>query len=264
MVVSRGDEALLRFEGRHGWHFPRALDGRYAGYHPADSTAAISHLEELRRLGAEYFVLPSTAFWWLEHYEDLRRHLDRYQVLVRDDDCLVFHLVESGGGSADASIGVSDEDLRHPLREKAMIGELVKNLLPNGVPTAILSLPGGPEVAPAGCRSWQLSQDMAQNRSKFSEALAELARTGIRFFVVPRMAFEWLKRNPAHAESLQNGHRLVTRQQYACEIYQLSEKSPPVRPSRSEAQGSDGGGPAEMRGLLQRLRVALGLGGDAG
>src|SRR5687767_15174541 len=65
LVVSRGDPALLELQGRRGWHFPQEADGRYAGYHPANSAAAISHLEELRSKGAEYILLPSTAFWWL-------------------------------------------------------------------------------------------------------------------------------------------------------------------------------------------------------
>jgi hypothetical protein len=31
-------------------------------------------------------VFPATALWWLDHYEELRRHLqDRYAVVARDD-----------------------------------------------------------------------------------------------------------------------------------------------------------------------------------
>ena len=60
LVVSRGDDALLEFDGPKGWHFPQAGTGRYAGYHPADSAVAISHLEEQRAAGADHLVFPST------------------------------------------------------------------------------------------------------------------------------------------------------------------------------------------------------------
>ena len=94
VVASRGDEALVDLDGRTGWHFPRTDDGRYAGFHPKDSAAAIEHLEELRRRGARYLVFPSTGLWWLEHYDDLHRHLDEhYRVaLRREDACLIFDL----------------------------------------------------------------------------------------------------------------------------------------------------------------------------
>src|SRR5437868_4224083 len=62
------------------------------------SAAAIEHLEELRRRGARYLVFPATGLWWLEHYEDLGRHLDvHYRVaLRRDDACLIFDLDSRG------------------------------------------------------------------------------------------------------------------------------------------------------------------------
>ena len=95
LVVSKGDERLLDLDGRRGWHFPRAGDGAWAGYYPADSTAAIAHLEELQEGGARYVVFPGSAFWWLEYYEGLRDYLDaRCQAVVREDDCLVFALPE--------------------------------------------------------------------------------------------------------------------------------------------------------------------------
>ena len=56
LVISKGDDDLLRLDGRHGWHFPQTAGGVYAGYHPADSTQAIAHLETLRARGAEFPV----------------------------------------------------------------------------------------------------------------------------------------------------------------------------------------------------------------
>jgi hypothetical protein len=93
-VVSKGDDKLMRLAGRRAWHFPQGEDGTYAGYYPADSAAAIAHLEGLRRKGAQFLLFPSTALWWLEHYPDFRRHLEtRYRTVIRQDDtCLVFAL----------------------------------------------------------------------------------------------------------------------------------------------------------------------------
>ena len=91
LVISRGDDKLLALGGRTGWHFPRLPDGRWAGYHPADSEAAIAHLEELRSLGADYLALPSSSFWWLHHYEGLAEHLEeRYRRIHSDEHVIVF------------------------------------------------------------------------------------------------------------------------------------------------------------------------------
>jgi glycosyltransferase involved in cell wall biosynthesis len=103
LVVSKGDHELVRLDGRQGWHFPRNEDGVYAGYYPADSTAAITHLEALRRQGAQYLLLPQSAYWWLEYYPEFRRHLEaRCQRLRNDENCTIYRLA---GMAAVASEG---------------------------------------------------------------------------------------------------------------------------------------------------------------
>jgi GT2 family glycosyltransferase len=96
LVVSRGDEELLRLDGLRAWHFPRSDDGSYAGHHPADSREAIAWLEEQRAAGAEYIAFPATGAWWLDHYEGLRRHLDAQYTrsLSYPRTCFVFDLRE--------------------------------------------------------------------------------------------------------------------------------------------------------------------------
>ena len=95
IVVSRGDEELLQLEGRKGIHFPQGADGVYAGHYPLNSGEAIDQLEDLRLGGGEYFVLPRTGFWWLDHYEGFRAHLEaRYPRVVDDESCVVFALSE--------------------------------------------------------------------------------------------------------------------------------------------------------------------------
>lgn len=97
LVVSRGDEDLVKLDGLVGWHFPRAESGVYAGHYPADSAAAIDHLEALRARGARYLVFPLTAMWWLEHYAELAQYLAARYMRVggNDDACVVYKLFRS-------------------------------------------------------------------------------------------------------------------------------------------------------------------------
>lgn len=94
IVVSKGDEELLKLNGCEAWHFPRRNDGVYTGYYPADSEAAIAHLEELRARGGEYLLFPNTAFWWMDHYAELGRYLeDHYRMVAnRRDACIIYSL----------------------------------------------------------------------------------------------------------------------------------------------------------------------------
>ena len=92
-VVSRGDDELLKLEGRTARHFPQNEAGVYSGSYPATSDEAVAQLESLRARGVSHLLLPSTAFWWLDHYEGLRRHLeDDGRLIARDNDCAVYEL----------------------------------------------------------------------------------------------------------------------------------------------------------------------------
>lgn len=93
IVASRGDDELLRFSPQEGWHFPQTPEGLFAGHYPADSAEAIEQLEGLRDRGGDYFLLPKTSFWWLDHYRGLGTHLaERYREVLRDEACVVFAL----------------------------------------------------------------------------------------------------------------------------------------------------------------------------
>jgi GT2 family glycosyltransferase len=96
IVASRGDEEILRFADRAGWHFPQGPGGVYAGCYPADGAQAIAELEELRARGGRWFLLPKTSLWWLEHYRELRAHLsERYREVVREEACVMYSLEEA-------------------------------------------------------------------------------------------------------------------------------------------------------------------------
>jgi hypothetical protein len=95
-VVSKGDHELLVLDGREAWHFPQRADGVYAGYYPADSANAISHLEAVRKKGAEYIAFPAAAFWWLEEYPDFGRHLsDAYHQVVEAAAGVIYALADA-------------------------------------------------------------------------------------------------------------------------------------------------------------------------
>jgi hypothetical protein len=84
--------------GRIGWHFPRAPDGAYLGYYPGTSADAIGHLESLREKGAQYLLLPRTAFWWWDFYTELHSFVDgRYAQVWSDKDCLLYKLSRTDG-----------------------------------------------------------------------------------------------------------------------------------------------------------------------
>jgi hypothetical protein len=104
LVASRGDETLLELGDRAAAHFPQAPGGAYAGHYPADGRSALAHLESLRGAGASYLVLPATALWWLDHYAELREHLERSceTVLADPETCVIYELLPSRAATSAA------------------------------------------------------------------------------------------------------------------------------------------------------------------
>ena len=91
----RATQSWLHSSPVRGRHFPRAADGKYAGHHPADGAEAVAHLGgDSQEQGADYFLLPSTYFWWLGYPEGLAKHLQSRYRLVADspDACLIYDL----------------------------------------------------------------------------------------------------------------------------------------------------------------------------
>jgi len=97
LVVSKGDEELLKLEGRRAWHFPQSDKGTYAGYYPADGQACIAELKRMREKGADFLLFPSIGLWWLDHYREFGDHLQgRYPFLAHDEfTCVIFDLREA-------------------------------------------------------------------------------------------------------------------------------------------------------------------------
>jgi GT2 family glycosyltransferase len=100
IVASKGDPELLNLNGRAGLHFPQNSEGKYAGYYPECSLGAIAQLEALRARGGQYFLLPGSAFWWLDHYPAFKQHLEkRYRLLVRSEETCAIYSLDSSSGS---------------------------------------------------------------------------------------------------------------------------------------------------------------------
>jgi hypothetical protein len=105
-VVSRGDDRLLDLGLATAWHFPRGEAGVYAGHYPADGPEAIRQLENVREQGATHFLLPQTGFWWLEHYDELRAHLETSGgVMARSEDLILYRLDDSAKVSSRPDTG---------------------------------------------------------------------------------------------------------------------------------------------------------------
>src|SRR5204863_6468208 len=93
MVATKGDHRLLDLDCREAWHFPADFEGAYIGYHPPDADWAVEQLELARARGAEYLVLPATAFWWMEHYPAFAQHVNRSCAqIVEDESCRIYAL----------------------------------------------------------------------------------------------------------------------------------------------------------------------------
>lgn len=95
IVASHGDDELLDLGSRKGWHFPQTPDGVHTRARPANSAAAVDHLEALRAKGGQYLLFPRTAFWWLEAdvYQGFKEHLEeRYPRIHSDGSCVIYHL----------------------------------------------------------------------------------------------------------------------------------------------------------------------------
>jgi glycosyltransferase involved in cell wall biosynthesis len=92
LVISRGDPELVRLAERVGRHFPATPDGRYAGFHPADSAAALRELDA-RRSEADYLLIPASSFWWLDFYREFAEILSaRHERVWSDAGCIIYRL----------------------------------------------------------------------------------------------------------------------------------------------------------------------------
>jgi hypothetical protein len=238
-VVSKGDAELLRLDGRTGWHFPRNRNGDYAGFHPADGTAAVEQLEQVRSEGADYFLVPSTYGWWLEHYRELTDHLDAHCLLLADDpECARIYLLRPDSrcdppSEAPASLPVGGPGVADPPTSRLMglvepIRALVEALIPTDAVVLVAS-GGRDELLDVGRRSLHFPQDDQDRWAGLEDAegrfaigqLESLRARGASYLVVPWTAWPWLSEHGDLVRYLQLRHRAVAVREPTCAIFEL-------------------------------------------
>jgi hypothetical protein len=232
VVVSKGDEGLVQLGANQGWHFPRTAEGKYAGHHPADAAEAIAHLEQLRQQGAQYFVLPSTYFWWLDHYEGLANHLrSRYRLVAEcPDTCLIYYL-RSGAGAARSAVAAPPAQRKRgsngALAQDPLvpaIRALLDSLLPDDEPVLVVS-EGNEELLRLGRTALHFPDDGRGERRSIrsieegaiAAQLTDLRARGVRYVVVPDIARQGVERSGAFCER----GRQVAFREGICTIYEL-------------------------------------------
>ena len=248
-VVSKGDPGLVQLESSEGWHFPRTADGKYVGHHPADGAEAVAHLEQLREEGADYFLLPSTYFWWLDHYDGLARHLGSRYRLVADcpDACLIYDLRSdlSAAGTSLVTVPASGRssangaDAQNPLAPA--IRALLDSLLPPREPVLIAS-EGDYELLHLGREAVDFPHD-EEGKHRSIDSLTHVAITaqlsaarkrGVRYFVLPDTARHWAESAGPLCDPLRERAREVATRARICAIYELENPAPsqPGHPPR--------------------------------
>jgi hypothetical protein len=225
LVVSRGDEQLLEMEGRIAWHFPRGADGQYVGYHPADSAAALAHLDEWRTRGAQYLVLPATLFWWLDYYEDFAQSLRAgHGVAFEDESCIIFRL----GGAGLSAPGLQAAALQAAERISRPLAELVDRLLPPDASVAVVSSGDERLVRLSGRTVAHFpptqSETLSGQRDSSEElaALEQMRHDGVEYLVVPDMAPSWLDLHPDFIAEVERRYPCVASHNDVCSVFALS------------------------------------------
>lgn len=67
-------------------------EGQYWGP-PSDDVTAIAEFERLRQAGSNFIVFAWPAFWWLEYYSDLARHLrSHFRCVIQNERVIAFDI----------------------------------------------------------------------------------------------------------------------------------------------------------------------------
>lgn len=254
-VVNKGDERFLDLDDLDAHHFPEARDGSYLGYHPVDSAAAIACLEDQRQRGAEFLVIPDTYAWWLEHYNDLRLHLEgSYRVALRDAETCVVYALHSGDDilcpprrpdpTPTEAAAVAAPVQRIPNQEyvelRDRIARFVASAVPSGSPVLVVSKGDDDIVNFDGIEGWHFPRAADGSYAGFYPAddnhavtlLKEQRRLGANHLVVPESASWWLDHYKRFAEYLATNSRSVVREEGVGVLYNLRlPASEPVVPS---------------------------------
>lgn len=102
VVASSGDDGLLRYAGYRAEHLSQHRSGAYVGSHPSSSRAAVVQVEAARWRGADALLIPAFQLWWIEHYPQFARHLERhYACVTREQEVGAIWDLRNAGSSRD-------------------------------------------------------------------------------------------------------------------------------------------------------------------
>jgi hypothetical protein len=225
-VASKGDDELLELGGRTAWHLPQAENGVYLGHHPADGREAVDQLEYLRQRGAQFLVVPGSVWWWLEHYVELRDHLEtHYATVAREHGvCLIVDLRET----------LADPSARDREGLVERVRELVREVVPEGSIVAVVTHGDDDLLELGGGRTGRhLPQAEGGVYAGYHPAdsvtaiaqLEALREEGAAFLVIPAAQLWWLDYYAEFAQHLSNRYRLVARSAEAGVVYDLARRS---------------------------------------
>jgi hypothetical protein len=216
LVIGKGDPALLNLSGVSAAHFPQDGAGGYAGHHPHDSGAAIAEIEELRRHGADHLVIPATARWWLDHYDDFARHLATHGDLIADDpdSCLIYRLGKEGRSAAVMSVPATPRGSMEQMRD------FLENLIAADAELAVLEANDGIAPALTPLHAVSIQGGDADSESLLAR-LRLLAAAGAEYLVVPKAEDDLLDRHPELNASIEASCRKVADQRHLCRVFAL-------------------------------------------
>jgi hypothetical protein len=228
LVVSKGDEDLLRFDGRSGWHFPRAATGQYAGHHPLDGKWAVEHLESLRAAGGAYLVLPSTYYWWFEYYPELELHLrGRYERIGAPDEiCRIYRLLDLPAATPRVVPDLAEREQQR--RCLPAMRALAENLLPEDEVVLVWS-EGDDDLLVLERQAWHFPHDAGGRHvppdgdgTRQVSQLQTLSRNGVRYLILPAASAWTLGHRPALAAYLERECRRLALRERVCAVYELN------------------------------------------
>jgi hypothetical protein len=220
LVLSKGDPALLSLGQRTAWHFPRADNGEYAGFHPGDSGDAIRRVEAQCRLGAQYLVIPATSAWWLDYYPDFNTHLRSTADVLFSDPAvgLIFRLGASPTQEA-AKPATTEQAIRPSTQQLAALLEAV---LPPAATVALIASKDDEIATHSGFRA--VTFRYTDRGTDTNQAISDLRGFSqvADFLVIPASSREWLIGHPSLNRHIETSYRLVTDQRNVCRIYNLT------------------------------------------